>query len=92
MEGNWYEDEGAIGRDRLRAILAGIPSQIPLPPILDGTLVRCYMIEHEARGGSMKFGGCEIRTPEELGLRLAWGQISQEEYDHAQEAFARLGI
>jgi hypothetical protein len=89
---NWYDDEGAIGRDRLREILAGIPSDTPLPPLLNDILVRCYMAEYERRGGSMKFWGREIHNPEELGLRLAWGHIDQEEYDHAREAFYRLGI
>jgi len=63
--GNWYDDPTTVGRDRLRAILAGI--EAPPPPLSREAQVRLLVACHEMQGylvfrGEKFFSGGRLRA------------------------------
>jgi hypothetical protein len=83
--GNWYDDPTTVGRDRLRAILAGI--EAPPPPLTRGQQVRLLVIAYHARG-CIEFCGFPVSDLAHLRQLLAGGHVRGDgDYGLVEEAF-----
>jgi len=84
--GNWYDDPTTVGRDRLRAILAGI--EAPPTPLSREAQVRLLVACYRAQGYLM-FEGHRVAYWLELDSLYAEGKVSGEgDYNLVEEVLA----
>ena len=85
----WHEQPGAIGRARLRAILAGI--EAPRPPLTRAQQVALLAACYRAQGYLLLDDGRPIHHAWQLDMLEELGLITPEEVGFAREVFAHLG-